>query len=88
VVRTITTREPRWTDEDRDEMFALALYRSWLCPLCGGPIDECTSNYETGVQYEVRKKRCRATDERLAAQETDGKVDRPGAVLVSVTKRE
>lgn len=84
MVRSVTTREPRWTEQDRDWVLALALYRSWLCPLCHGYLDECTSHHETGTQFRVSRKRCRATDELLAEQEASNKIDRPGAVLWAV----
>ncbi|GIF14781.1 hypothetical protein [Actinoplanes teichomyceticus] len=84
----MTTREPQWTDEDRDWMLGLALYRSWLCPLCGGLLEECTSHEDDGPEYQVRRRRCRVTDERLAAEEAATNVDRPRAVLTSVIKKE
>lgn len=73
----MTTREPRWTDEDRAEILALALYRSQLCSLHGGPIDECNSHAETGTQFQVIKRRCRAQYELLGEQEQINKNDRP-----------
>ena len=66
----------------------MALYRSWLCPLCGGLLADCTSHYETGPEFEVRRKRCRASDELIAAQEEAKNTDRPAAVLWSVMKKE
>ena len=87
LARTVTTSEPEWTEQDRAEILALALYRSWLCPKCGGLLDEFTSHYDSGPEFQVRRKRCRATDELLAEQES-AKIDRPGAVLWSVTKKE
>jgi hypothetical protein len=86
VVRSVTTREPEWTEEDRAEVLALALYRSELCPLHGGPLEECTSHYDTGPDFKVDRIRCRATDELMAEQATT-KLDRPGAVLWSVQPR-
>lgn len=87
LLRTVTTSEPEWTEQDRAEILALALYRSWLCPKCDGLLEECTSREEDGPEYRVRKIRCRATDELLAEQSVT-KSDRPEAVLWSVTKKE
>ena len=52
LVRSVTVREPEWTEQDRAEILALGLYRSRLCPLHGGPIEECTSPEETGILTE------------------------------------
>lgn len=36
----MTTSEPRWTELDRAEALALALYREGFCPCgCGNPAD-------------------------------------------------
>ncbi|MEV6344124.1 hypothetical protein [Actinoplanes sp. NPDC051851] len=82
----MTSSEPAWTEQDRAEIFALELYRSWLCPLHGGPLEECTSHEDTGPDFHVRRTRCRAQDAVLAEQESL-KIDRPGAVLWSVQAR-
>jgi ferredoxin len=88
LLRSTTTREPEWTDLDRDEMLALAMHRDSLCPLCGMPLEVCTSHADTGPEFTVRRRRCRATDERLAAQADSTNTDRPGAVLWLVTQKE
>jgi hypothetical protein len=82
----VTVREPEWTEQDRAEILALDLYRRGLCPLHGGPLADCTSHEDSGPQFTVRKKRCRAHDAVLMEQQTGNKVDRPGAVLWSVSK--
>lgn len=69
-------------------MFALVLYRSWLCPLHGGPLADCTSHDDTGPEFTVSRIRCRAEDARLAAQDEAKNTDRPAAVLWSVSKAE
>lgn len=66
-------------------MFALVLYRSWLCPKCGLLLSVCTSNYEGGPEFHVSRKRCRATDALLAEQDEAKNTDRPNAVLWSIT---
>jgi hypothetical protein len=84
VVRATTVREAEWTDQDRAEILALALYRSQLCPLHHGPLSECTSHDDTGPQFKVRKIRCRATDALIGEQEAT-KLPKPGALLWSVS---
>jgi hypothetical protein len=84
-------REPEWTEQDRAEALALALYRSWLCPGgCGQPLRESTTHYETGPHYEAKRIRCRACDARAEASAlaADKKVERPEALLYSVIKIE
>jgi hypothetical protein len=57
----VTTREPEWTDQDRAEALALAMYRESLCPNgCGQPLDESTSHYEAGPAYDAKHTTCRA----------------------------
>lgn len=65
----VATSEPRWTEQDRAEVLALAAYRDNLCPLCGGPLDRCTSHEETGPAFraEVRAT-CRVTAAKLESQ--------------------
>jgi hypothetical protein len=66
LIKSVTTREPRFTEQDRAELLALALYRDGLCPLCGGPVAVCTSDEEsTGIEFEASYVPCRATLERL-----------------------
>lgn len=68
------------------DIYALALYRSTLCPCgCGFPVAETTSHEETGPQFEVSRVRCRARDALLLAQAF--RADRPGALLWHVERR-
>lgn len=53
---------------DRAEALALATYRASLCPLCGRPLDECTSMEGEGPDFGVDFVKCRATAEILAVQ--------------------
>ncbi|MEV4767805.1 hypothetical protein [Micromonospora humida] len=81
LVRSVTVREPAWTEQDRAEMLALRLYRSWLCPLHGGLLEECTSDEDTGVQFQVDRSTCRAEMALIEAQRAanDGKKPSPYA---------
>lgn len=64
----MTTREPRFTEQDRAELIALAIHRDNRCPLCGRPIEVCTSNEEDGARFEVSWRTCRATRDLLERQ--------------------
>lgn len=87
MVRSVTTREPEWTEQDRGEILALALYRSQLCPLHGGPLDECTFE-GAEARFEVPlPTRCRAQDLLLIHQAARDNTDRPEALLWSVIKK-
>lgn len=88
LVRAVTTREAEWTERDRAEILALDLWRQGLCPLHGGPLADCTSHEDTGPQFVVHKKRCRAHDAVLTAQAGLKNTLRPGALLWSVSKAE
>jgi hypothetical protein len=69
LIRSVTTREPEWTEQDRAEALALTLYRSTLCPGgCGQPLDESTAHYEVGPEYEAKSTTCRACAERHESQ--------------------
>jgi hypothetical protein len=61
VVRSVTTCEPRWTEQDRAEMLALDLFRDGLCPLCQRPLSVCTSHEESGPQFDATFTACRST---------------------------
>lgn len=57
----MTTRGSEWTDQDRTEVLALHEYEASLCPCgCGHLYEDTTSNWETGPEFEVTRKACRA----------------------------
>jgi hypothetical protein len=69
LVRSVTTSEPRWTEQDRAEALALAAYRAALCPGgCGQPVEESTAHYEHGPGYDVGRTTCRACVALVEAQ--------------------
>ena len=37
----MVTREAEWDDDERAWVLALLLFRESLCPVCGGPSEEC-----------------------------------------------
>jgi hypothetical protein len=44
------------------------MYRDGLCPLCGRPLDVCTSVEGVGPDFEATYTACRATAQILAKQ--------------------
>jgi hypothetical protein len=88
----VTTREPRYSEQDRAELLALAMYRDGLCPLCGQPVRVCTSHEENGPAFEASYTVCRATlarIERMNGLSDGGKKSLPNgpAYLWSTTIR-
>lgn len=79
----MTTREPLYSEQDRAELLALALYRDGLCPLCKRPIEVCTSDEtQSRTEFVASYVPCRATMAILASQRgltEDGKKPRPNA---------
>lgn len=89
----MTTREPRFTEQDTAELLALALYREGLCPKCGRPIEVCTSHEATGPEITASYVVCRSTLailEQERGMTNGGKKPRPNApaYLWSTTVRE
>lgn len=82
LVRSTTTREPAYTEQDRAELLALAVYRQGLCPHCGGPIDECTAPEKTGSRYRAKRMRCQRADAIAIARNALGDgVQHPEALI-------
>jgi transcription initiation factor IIE alpha subunit len=46
---------------DRAEALALAMHRAGLCPLCGKPLEVCTSMEGEGPDFVAEYTACRAT---------------------------
>jgi hypothetical protein len=79
VIRSVTTSEPEWTDQDRMELLALAHYRDSLCPNgCGQPLEESTSSYEVGPEYDTSSDSCRACAVMDAARRADRDAKKDG----------
>jgi hypothetical protein len=79
LVRSVTTRESAWTEQDRAEILALAVYRSQFCPCgCGQPAEDTTSDEATsGVSFVVTRATCRARLALLEAQRAADKGKQP-----------
>lgn len=68
LVRSVTTREPEWTEQDRAEVLALALYREGLCPLHGGPLEDCTAADGVIPDWTANSTYCQAAVARVDAE--------------------
>lgn len=78
LIRSVTTTEPTWTEQDRAEILALDAYRATLCPCgCGHALADTTANEETGPQFSVNYVSCHARMELIDAQNAASKGDSP-----------
>ncbi|WP_229401911.1 hypothetical protein [Micromonospora okii] len=69
VARSVTVREPEWTEQDRAEILALGHYRAQRCPCgCGQRYADVTSPEEGGPQFVAERLVCRARLALLEAQ--------------------
>lgn len=85
LVRSVTVREPEWSEQDRAWMLALVGYRASLCPTCGGPIEECGPESEGRWQVPPPR-RCYRMDV-LAVEQKNSKRPRPEALMWRVVER-
>jgi hypothetical protein len=60
LVRSVTTREPLWTEQDLAEILALAEYRDSLCTCCGLPKDSVLIHERDAPKFVVTKRYCLA----------------------------
>jgi hypothetical protein len=68
-VRSVTTREPEWTEQDRAEQLALSLYRERPCPCgCGQPAALTLIPEADGPGWEITETTCTARLALLEAQ--------------------
>ncbi|MFG3639080.1 hypothetical protein ACGF3C_02250 [Micromonospora sp. NPDC047762] len=89
LVRSVTVREPEWSDADRAWMAALAGYRNRPCACgCGHPAEETTAHESDGRQYVVPPPtRCRARTALAQAQAHYQDTPQPEALLWRVERR-
>lgn len=52
---TIVTREPEWTDRDREHITALQAVRATECPKCGGKLEQ---TQDPNVAWKVEHDEC------------------------------
>lgn len=77
-MQAVTTAEPRYTEADRSELLALALYREWLCPCgCGFLAEDTFSHEATGPAFSASHQACRATLTLIEAQRAATNPDKP-----------
>lgn len=60
MLRSVTTREPRWTEQDQAEVLALAEYRASLCECCGLPKADTQIHERDAPKFVVSKRFCLA----------------------------
>lgn len=79
-MRSTTTREPEWDDEERAKVLALLDYEGMQCPGCGGHLPETTdpdSSYTTDLPH-----RCFRCDAIQKQQEKYKDTKRPSALAL------
>lgn len=88
LIRSITRQQPLYTDQDRAELLALALYRDGLCPIHGGPLTDCQATDGHMPDFAVKKTYCQAEvaliEARNAASQNPSRYH--GALLWSTRK--
>lgn len=60
LVRSVTVREPEWTEQDLLEVLALAEYRDSLCDCCGLPKSQVWVHERDAPPFVVSKWLCLA----------------------------
>jgi hypothetical protein len=68
LVRSVTTREPLWTEEDTAEILALAEYEDSLCPDCGFPRDEVNAHERVAPKFVISRHYCWASKAMAESQ--------------------
>lgn len=84
---TVTTREPEWDDEQREQMVALGIYEDTLCAVCGGPVEDCQSPEAEREWEGVPPVRCHKTDAIIRYQNKASEYERPRALMFGAKKR-
>ncbi|MFD6770587.1 hypothetical protein ACFWC6_30690 [Micromonospora chalcea] len=87
LVRSVTTREPEWDDEERGWMLALAVYRASLCPHCGRPLSVCTDPESEGRWVVPPPRRCFASTALRSAVPEYRDSPQPEALLLHAERR-
>jgi hypothetical protein len=80
-----STPETEWDAEQQAWAVALGVYRTGLCPVCGGDLEECG---QAGVWEVPAPRRCHRTDALMLAQEARTNTSRPGALMWRVQKKQ
>jgi hypothetical protein len=85
--------ETEWDEDERAWVIALQVYREGLCPVCGGPVDEChapmTLDEARRGRFVVEQSVCLRTRElRKAMKEAHETAEEPGALVFTTRRRE
>ena len=75
---TIVTRDPEFTDVDRDHLTALAQVKANECPKCGGPLDQTTDTEHWS--WEVTHDECNRCETVAFQQARDNGANRSDAL--------
>lgn len=78
--QTVTV-EPEWDEQERDYMLSLSAYEDTLCPLCGGPVEDCQTPEAEWRFKGTPPTRCHRTDAILRYQDNAGDYARHKALL-------
>jgi hypothetical protein len=71
LVRSVTTREPAWTEQDFAEVLALAEYRESLCECCGLPKKDVDTRFvheRDAPKFVVSRHTCLARRDLVESQ--------------------
>lgn len=82
-----TVTEPEWDDDSRTEMVALQAYEDTLCPLCGGPAEECQGEGADRRYVGTPPVRCYRRDAILGYQDAAADYPHPSALLWRTEER-
>lgn len=86
LIRSVTTREPEWDEQERAWFLALAEFESRPCPNCGRPTSVCTDPASEGRWAVPPPMRCYPTTAILEARKPyDERSPQPQALLFSAT---
>jgi hypothetical protein len=88
LLRSITRRESSFTEQDRAELIALALYREQLCPLHGGPLSECqVKEGEPMPSFVASSSYCHAQVEKIEAMNAGADVGKYHSAKLWMVRR-
>lgn len=69
LVRSVTTREVEWDDDERAQVLALLEYEAQACPGCRGWLPETTDSAHAGRYKTAPPIRCHRCDAVTRAQD-------------------
>jgi hypothetical protein len=84
-VRSVTTAEPDWTDDDRGWLLALLAEERLECTGCGHPL-EVTTDPKTRYGWRVHKQVCQACEVLEATVDNDSESGRKRGTKYAVLR--